>query len=814
MKKWWKILSNYFRKPSVQFSTGFLLLLFSLYCFLSQFSFFLYYKEDLSLFFADDIPSLSPESIQNWGGYWGARLAGFLIIKGMGIASFWVPFYLGFLGLTLLHPPLWTTWKRYLLPTLLSALWISFFLTYLCDLLHLGDLFLWGGAAGVQLWQWSHLYLGAFGTFLLLLISLTLLLTLGYGYLPPTLQNKIKNLTEPISIESTQEEKTENAAEEVFEEEKSNIKEEPPFYIGKPIPLTPTLQQEETSENKEKPQTSSLPEQENPPTEEADLSESEKKPHLQFSVAENGDAVPMEILKPKEEPPLKQPSSSSQPTFHPKKLLPNYQFPPIHLLNDYKQSVQAPTIEELNEHKEQIVQTLQHFGIAIKRIAATPGPTVTLYEIVPEEGIKISKIRSLQDDIAMALSAIGIRIIAPIPGRGTIGIEVPNKHPQLVSFKSVVSSPTFQQATMALPLAIGKTIDNCVFVVDLASMPHLLIAGATGQGKSVGINCMIASLLYKKHPAELKFVMVDPKMVEMSLYEPLVNHFLATLPDLESPIITDSSQAPKVLKSLIIEMEQRIVLMKHAKTKNIAEYNQKFLKNLLDVEEGHRYLPYIVLIIDEFADLMATSSKEVELYIQRLAQKARSAGIHLIIATQRPDVKVITGTIKANLTARLSYRVLSKTDSRVILDTTGAEQLIGKGDCLFFAGSEYIRIQNAYISTEEVERLVQFIASQPGFETPYFLPEVLEEEPKKGRGDTSQLDPLFVEAARLIVATQQGSTSLLQRKLGIGYNRAGRIMDQLEQWGIVGPPQGSKPREVLIKDEYHLERYLADKEIY
>lgn len=497
--------------------------------------------------------------------------------------------------------------------------------------------------------------------------------------------------------------------------------------------------------------------------------------------------------------------------FDPKLELSDYTVPPFELLDDHGAGKdRVISYEELKENKNKIVKTLEDYGIKIVDIQATIGPTVTLYEIVPAPGVRISKIKNLEDDIALSLAALGIRIIAPIPGKGTIGIEVPNSKSEVVSLRSVLTTEKFLTSKLHLPIAIGRTIANKVFIADLHKMPHLLIAGATGQGKSVGLNTIIASLLYKKHPAEVKFILIDPKKVEMSLYTSLTLHFLAMLPDQEEPIITDVREAVTVLKSLCIEMDNRYDLLKKARVRNIQEYNAKFTGRKLSPRKGHRFLPYIVLMVDELADMMMTAGKEVEMPIARLAQLARAVGIHLVVATQRPSVNVITGIIKANFPARMSYRVTSKVDSRTILDANGADQLIGRGDLLLSTGSELIRIQNAFIDTPEVERMVNFIADQRGFVEPYYLPELPSEDGGKDDEDEDfERDSRFDEAARLIVKYQIGSASLIQRKMKLGYNRAGRIIDQLERAKIVGPHSGSKARDVLVSDETELERYLS-----
>ena len=529
----------------------------------------------------------------------------------------------------------------------------------------------------------------------------------------------------------------------------------------------------------------------------------------------NADDITMEVTAPTEE---KQAIEIGEhfgldTHFDPKLELSSYKLPPLDLLVDYGESTSSVDKEELEENKKRIVDTLANYNIAIDKIKATIGPTVTLYEIIPAAGVRISKIKSLQDDIALCLSAIGIRIIAPIPGKGTVGIEVPNQKPQIVSMKTVLGSERFQKCGYELPFGIGKTISNESYVADLAKMPHILMAGATGQGKSVGINAIISSLLYSKHPAELKFVLVDPKKVELSLYKKIERHFLAKLPDAEEAIITDVRKVVRTLNSLCIEMDQRYELLKDAQVRNIKEYNAKFIARKLNPYDGHRFLPYIVLVVDEFADLIMTAGKEVEAPIARLAQLARAIGIHLIIATQRPSVNIITGSIKANFPARIAFRVISRVDSMTILDTNGADQLIGRGDMLLSTGNDLVRLQCAFIDTPEVEEITDFIGSQRGYAEAYNLPDCPDEKEEGGSKENlnpDERDPLFEEAAYIIVQTQQGSTSMLQRKLKLGYNRAGRIIDQLEKAGIVGPFAGSKQREVRVANEMALEQYLKD----
>lgn len=497
--------------------------------------------------------------------------------------------------------------------------------------------------------------------------------------------------------------------------------------------------------------------------------------------------------------------------YDPKLDLSSYQYPSLELLENYGSNKIAVNTDELEANKNKIVETLNHYNIEIDKIKATIGPTVTLYEIIPAPGVRISKIKNLEDDIALSLAALGIRIIAPMPGKGTIGIEVPNQHPEMVSMRSVLATDKFQNTTMDLPIALGKTISNEVYIADLAKMPHLLVAGATGQGKSVGINAILVSLVYKLHPAQLKFVLVDPKKVELTLFRKIERHFLASLPGEAEAIITDTKKVITTLNSLCIEMDQRYDLLKNAQVRNLKEYNSKFINRKLNPEDGHRFLPFIVLVVDEFADLMMTAGKEVETPIARLAQLARAVGIHLVIATQRPSVNIITGTIKANFPARLAFRVLSKIDSRTILDSGGADQLIGRGDMLFSTGNDLIRLQCAFVDTPEVERISDFIGNQRGYSSAWLLPEYVDENGEGGSikdFDPADRDVLFEDAARLIVMHQQGSTSLIQRKLKLGYNRAGRLIDQLEAAGVVGPFEGSKAREVLLPDDYALEQFL------
>ena len=520
--------------------------------------------------------------------------------------------------------------------------------------------------------------------------------------------------------------------------------------------------------------------------------------------------TPFTIETPQDDDVADEEHESALEPYDPKLDLENYRYPTLDLLKHYDVDPRANIdMEEQTKNKDQIIYVLRTFGVEISSIKATVGPTITLYEITPAPGVRIS-LRNLEDDIALSLSALGIRIIAPIPGKGTIGIEVPNAKPQIVSMESILNSKKFAETTMELPMALGKTITNEVFMADLAKMPHLLVAGATGQGKSVGLNAIITSLLYKKHPAELKFVMVDPKKVEFPIYSPIVNHFLAQIEDEDDePIITDVQKVINTLKSLCLEMDTRYDLLKKARARNIKEYNEKFKNRQLNPQNGHKFLPYIVVIIDEFGDLIMTAGKEIELPIARIAQLARAVGMHMIIATQRPTTNIITGTIKANFPARMAFKVSAMIDSRTILDRPGANQLIGKGDMLFLAGSEPVRLQCAFVDTPEVEKIANFIACQQSYNAPFSLPRPpMEDAGGAADVDMNHLDPMFAEAARLIVSSQQGSTSMIQRKFSIGYNRAGRLMDQLERAGVVGPAQGAKPRDVLIQDDVSLDMLL------
>jgi S-DNA-T family DNA segregation ATPase FtsK/SpoIIIE len=604
---------------------------------------------------------------------------------------------------------------------------------------------------------------------------------------------------------------------ELFIHQSFNIEDDEKQELTKVTPSTNEYdEEEELVDTKDLEFTVTTPAEQSTPSNDnaIQLSTDVIEPPANIIKIEGGDMDMEVVQKPDEPEVIEKPHSSVEglEPYDPSLELSNYKYPTIDLLEDRGTEALSVTKEELEMHKNQIIQTLKNFGINIAKISATVGPTVTLYEIVPAEGVRISKIRNLEDDIALSLAALGIRIIAPIPGKGTIGIEVPNLKKQIVNMRTLIASDKFVNNNFSLPIAIGKKIDNENYVVDLATMPHLLMAGATGQGKSVGLNAILVSLLYKKHPSQLKFVLVDPKKVELSIYKMIEKHFLAKLPNEEESIITDTKKVVNTLNSLCIEMDQRYDLLKEAGVRNIKEYNEKFIARKLNPQKGHHYLPFIVLVVDEFADLIMTAGKEVEMPIARLAQLARAIGIHLIIATQRPSVNVITGTIKANFPARIAFRVSAKVDSRTILDAGGAEQLVGKGDLLISNGSELVRVQCAFVDTPEVERIIEFIGNQRGYPTAYDLPEYVgadgDIEMNINSKNLTELDQMFEQCARLVVSSGSGSTSMLQRRFNLGYNRAGRIMDQLEAAGIVGPSVGGKPRDLIIKVEMELEEVL------
>ncbi|WP_394991170.1 DNA translocase FtsK 4TM domain-containing protein [Emticicia sp.] len=753
---------------------------------------------------------------RNAMGLMGAKLSHFFIFQWFGLAAFgWLPvvFWAGYR----------LVWKKDLLPqnfnsfTLASVFyifWASIFLGYFASLFDLTAGIVCGGI-GYTVNQFFHQAIG-WGGILIILLMLAAWLIFFHGYTKiddwffatyfkrdPLDDVATERIRRAVSLDDEDEEEemegnafrnttTVNKETDKIDFLKDDISVPRPF--GENVISPNGLKLEIENLEKEKNTLPNEPFKGGPTFIVEDTTKNELEDVLENDLDDDG--VNEKVLK-------------DFGLFDPTLDLGNYQYPPLSLLSEYNNAGSKVTEEELEANKNKIVETMRNFQIGIASIKATIGPTVTLYEIVPEAGIRISKIKNLEDDIALNLAALGIRIIAPMPGKGTIGIEVPNKNREMVTMKSVISSEKFQKNNFELPIILGKTISNEIFVADLAKMPHLLMAGATGQGKSVGLNVILTSLLYKKHPAQIKFVLVDPKKVELTLYNKIERHFLAMLPNAEEAIITDTKKVVYTLNSLCIEMDNRYNLLKDAGVRNIKEYNVKFIQRRLNPEKGHRYLPYIVLVIDELADLMMTAGKEVEQPIARLAQLARAIGIHLIVATQRPSVNVITGLIKANFPARLSFKVTSKIDSRTILDTGGSEQLVGNGDMLLSMGSDMVRLQCPFVDTPEVEDICEFIGSQRAYESAYLLPEFYgEEEGETAEFDASELDVMFEDAARLMVSHQQGSTSLIQRKMKLGYNRAGRIIDQLEGAGIVGPFEGSKAREVLIKDMEHLEEML------
>ncbi len=749
----------------------------------------------------------------------GDWLGNIFIFESLGIAAFILAFLFFVAGLIILKKNYFKPWKT-IGHSLFFICWLPIFMGAVTS----GEGVL-SGVYGYQIMDFLNSVIGIAGLWLVIVAGIGLYFILEFNLSPSSIRRGVHNLNDktvgrvkemlPKSSENfeaddeLEEELMESTPQEAEEEIKKVDKEEP---VIAPI-VTPNKTSFETEETAAPISLDLTPATAAPAT--------AKMPSASAGTmtmtAEEDIALQVEVA-PQPEISTDEPASRSEQLvdkhglYDHKLDLAKFQMPTIDLLKDYGNEEIQVNKEELEENKNKIVGLLKNFNVGIAEIKATIGPTVTLYEIVPEAGIRVASIKKLQDDIALNLSALGIRIIAPMPGKGTIGIEVPRKKPSMVSMRSVIASQKFQNTDMDLPVVFGKTISNEIFMGDLAKMPHLLMAGATGQGKSVGINAILTSLLYKKHPSELKFVMVDPKKVELSLYSKIERHYLAKLPDSEDAIITDTHKVINTLNSLCKEMDNRYDLLKNAFCKNLKEYNRKFAERKLNPENGHRYLPYIVLVVDEFADLIMTAGKEVELPIARLAQLARAVGIHLIVATQRPSVNVITGMIKANFPARAAFRVISSVDSRTILDSPGADQLIGKGDMLYFNGNEILRLQCAFVDTPEVEKIAEFIGEQKGYASAFMLPEVENEESTSGTAafDPNEKDALFEDAARIIVSTQQGSTSMLQRQLKLGYNRAGRIMDQLEASGIVGGFNGAKAREVQISDLNSLEQFLEE----
>ncbi|SBW01776.1 DNA translocase FtsK [uncultured Dysgonomonas sp.] len=812
---------EFIKKERTRFLLGVCLAFIGAYILLGQVSFFVTGAADQSKvvnrYFFDLISH--KQQISNWTGVAGAFIAEKFINQWFGIFSLLIPVYFILMGLKMMRVINISAIRTFLLMAF-AMIWGSITSAFTLSRIFPDSHIIWGGAHGQYIEQTLEAALGIPGVLMIIVLLLIIFLIITKKASMEFFRGLFKN---PLKNNSAQDidPELENFYEEEIEEEEP-VKEKKSWF----------------SFFKRKKEDKATEDEDNRDILDEDSEirtiENTKPKKTATTVKIDQD---FEIVVPKDEefiqpvrntethPPKPAepvlpaldgdtdmlPEGEEMEDYDPTKDLSNFHFPSTELLKIYDTTGKGVDMEEQNANKSKIITTLQNYGIEITSIKATVGPTITLYEIVPKAGVRISKIRNLEDDIALSLSALGIRIIAPMPGKGTIGIEVPNKDPQIVSMQSVIASRRFQECAYDLPVALGKTITNEIFMFDLCKMPHLLVAGATGQGKSVGLNAIITSLLYKKHPAEMKMVLVDPKMVEFNIYSTIEKHYLAKLPDAEKAIITDVSKVTQTLNSLTKEMDDRYELLMNAGVRNIKEYNEKFRKRRLNPLKGHRFLPYLVIIIDEFGDLIMTAGKEIEMPIARIAQKARAVGMHMVIATQRPTTNIITGTIKANFPARMAFRVTSQIDSRTILDMSGANQLIGRGDLLFSQGSDLVRIQCAFVDTPEVEGIAQYIGNQQGYSHAFELPEYVGEggEDKIGNIDLNDRDPLFDEAARLIVVHQQGSTSLIQRKFSIGYNRAGRLMDQLEAAGIVGPTQGSKARDVLIADEYSLEQKLS-----
>ena len=826
---------------------GILLALISLFMLFSMIGFFFSGGIDQSLVdgSAREIIANPEITAANPAGKVGAWISDLLINHWFGISSFILCYLLIVCSLRLAGARV-RHFGRKLFIGMLIVLWVSLLLGFitesLANLFDVGTGYLFpGGGHGYFVSQWLNALIGRIGTILVLLFTFIIILFFGFertfyrcvDYIKESIRKRKEKALAALLAQRAEEQNTrENALQtpattqpgtyDIPNEglEDSDLIDLPEAPGVQPETNTAETESEEDDIEMEIPETDLadqperlLPGQEMPesPTEfefSQEIGDLDPGQEEEEETTEDGEILLTVNNKNQEETVDRNilPAEDYDPTLD----LSNYQHPPLELLEEHSSGNPKVTQEELEENKNKIVETLRNYKIEITKIKATIGPTVTLYEIVPAPGVKISKIKNLEDDIALSLAALGIRIIAPIPGAGTIGIEVPNQNPEVVSMRGIIASKKFQESKYALPVALGRTISNETYTFDLAKMPHLLVAGATGQGKSVGLNAIITSLLYKKHPSQLKFVMVDPKKVELSIYSIIEKHFLAKLPDEEEAIITETTKVVNTLNSLCIEMDNRYDLLKVAQVRNIKEYNEKFIKRQLNPNNGHKYLPYIVVVVDEFADLIMTAGKEVETPIARIAQLARAVGIHMIIATQRPSTNIITGVIKANFPARIAFKVASMIDSRTILDSPGANQLIGRGDMLISVGSEMVRVQCAFVDTPEVDAITHFIAGQQSYPSAFPLPEYVPENDGSGVSeiDLGSRDPLFDEAARLVVSSQQGSTSSIQRRFSIGYNRAGRIMDQLEAAGIVGPFEGSKARQVMIQDEYSLEQIL------
>ena len=790
----------YLKTKQAKTIIGSFFVLFSIFLTIAFISFFFNWQDDQST-----LTKLTDKSVRstNLLGKIGASLSDFFIYKGFGISAFLIAFQLFLTGIyIILHKKIASivvSWNWALLPIIWFSISLGFFQNTQAIL---------SGTIGFELNEYLQTFVGKTGLILVLTFFFISYIAVKYKITFDAFIEKIKQ--KRAQIDAEKKETTNTLSNKVQDIDNKS------FKVGINVNTKKLKSEFELSIENLKP-TITKHSDVTSKKEENSEKEEDVSPILKTSLQNKEEKiVEIDIEQTIDEEHSTENLSDKLVKdfgeFDPTLELSNYKFPTFNLLKQYNETISINP-EELEANKDKIVETLKNYKIGISEIKATVGPTITLYEIVPEAGIRISKIKSLEDDIALSLSALGIRIIAPIPGKGTIGIEVPNQKSTIVSMYSVISSKKFQESTMELPIALGKTISNETFVVDLAKMPHLLMAGATGQGKSVGLNAVLTSLLYKKHPAEIKFILVDPKKVELTLFNKIERHFLAKLPDTEEAIITDTSKVVQTLNSLCIEMDNRYDLLKAAMVRNIKEYNVKFKKRQLNPNEGHQFLPYIILVIDEFADLIMTAGKEVEIPIARLAQLARAIGIHLIVATQRPSVNVITGIIKANFPARIAFRVTSKIDSRTILDAGGADQLIGRGDLLYTAGNEIDRIQCAFVDTPEVERITDFIGSQRAYPEAHLLPEYIDDENGTSIDiDIEDRDKLFKEAAEIIITAQQGSASLLQRKLKLGYNRAGRLIDQLEAAGIVGSFEGSKARQVLIPDFIALEQLLENEQ--
>ena len=799
-------LTTITKNETTHFVIGLVCVIFAVYLLLAFTSFFFTGAADQSILDHQQPGELmqTANNVQNYAGARGAQVSEYFINECFGIASYFMVLFLAVLGMRMMRAYQFRIWKWFMSCTVMMV-WFSIALGYVFDGTFSSSFIYPGGLHGYNVSRWIASQIGPTGLGLLLLVTAILFCvyltreTMSYvrKALHPEFKRKKKN-DENKDVETpapVQEEDKEERPEPMKPKEYTDPK---PVEVEFGLPENPAKEEEpqEVPFPFEQPQ-ATFEDKEEPAPMEMEVME-EVMEETPFTIGDDHTEDDEEYKGPALEP------------YNPRLDLENYKFPHLNLLDHYDDTDNGIDMEEQNANKDRIIEVLRSFDIEISSIKASVGPTVTLYEITPAQGIRIAKIRNLEDDIALSIAALGIRIIAPIPGKGTIGIEVPNAKPRIVPMQAILNSKKFQETTMELPIALGKTITNEVYMVDLAKAPHMLIAGATGQGKSVGLNAIVTSLLYKKHPAELKFVIVDPKKVEFSVYAPIEKHFLAKLPDGDDAIITDVTKVVQTLNSLCVEMDTRYDLLKKAGCRNVKEYNAKFIERKLNPEKGHHFMPYIVIIIDEFGDLIMTAGKEVELPICRIAQLARAVGIHAIIATQRPTTNIITGTIKANFPARVAFRVAAMMDSRTILDRSGAQQLIGKGDMLYLQGNDPVRVQCAFVDTPEVERIANYISKQQGYPCAFELPEVQSEDAESSAADVdmTRLDPMFREAAELVVAHQQGSTSLIQRKFAIGYNRAGRIMDQLERAGVVGPAQGSKARDVLCVDLTDLQMRL------